>query len=177
VHPDCHVVLDGSQHSVPYRYAGQTLDAWVLARVAQPFAGTELVATHPRVGEREHWDTRSEHYPPDKAACLERTPTACRGRHGAQTEAAVSALLAERPLDRLRSVQALLRLVERVGRPRPEAACARARRHGVVRYRRVRDILQAGLDRAPLLAAAPPRRPYACQRPTAEFFGQEGWSC
>jgi hypothetical protein len=48
VHPDCHVTITGSYYSVPYRYVGQTLDAWVLARVVQLFAGTELIATHPR---------------------------------------------------------------------------------------------------------------------------------
>jgi hypothetical protein len=44
VHLDCHVVLDGSYYSVPHRYVGQRLDAWVFAPVVQLFSGTELVA-------------------------------------------------------------------------------------------------------------------------------------
>ncbi|MFN8525862.1 MAG: hypothetical protein U0821_22410 [Chloroflexota bacterium] len=47
----------------------------------------------------------------------------------------VEELLAERPLDRLRSVQAVLRLVETVGKTRLEAACARARHYGDMSYR------------------------------------------
>jgi transposase len=128
VHPDCHVTIAGSYYSVPSRYVGQTLDAWVLARVVQLFDGTELVATHPRSTPRGHWQTRTEHYPAEKAAYLERTPTYCRDLArtiGPSTLAVVDELLNERPLDRLRSVQAILRLMEQVGKTRLEAACAR----------------------------------------------------
>jgi hypothetical protein len=63
-------------------------------------------------------------------------------------------LLADRPLDRLRSVQGILGLVETVGRARLEAACQRALAFGDPRYRRIKEILNAGLDQAPLPARA-----------------------
>ncbi len=83
-------------------------------------------------------------------------------------------LLAERPLDRLRSVQAILRLEESVGRERLEAACARAHHFGDVRHRRIKDILNAALDREPLpeTAPAPSQRSFAFARSGAEFFQQ-----
>lgn len=182
VHPDCHVVLDGSYYSVPHRYVGQRLDAWVFSRVVQLFAGTELATTHPRAVGRGQWLTRTEHYPPQKAAYLERTPTWCRERArgiGPQTLAVVEELLADRPLDRLRSVQAVLRLVEQVGKTRLEAACARARHFGDVRYRRIRDILNAALDQQPLPipTVPPPTTTYAFERDAAEFFGTEVARC
>jgi transposase len=190
VHPDCHVTIAGSYYSVPYRHVGQTLDAWVFARIVQLFAGTELVATHPRTTARGHWQTRTEHYPAEKAAYLERTPTYCRELArtiGPATAAVVDDLLHERPLDRLRSVQALLRLVEQVGKTRLEAACARARHFGDPRYRRIKDILNAALDREPLPAPAPtsdePPAPsateplYLFQRDATEFFGPEADRC
>ena len=182
VHPDCHVVLDGSYYSVPYRHVGQRLDAWIFARVVQLFSGTELVATHPRTVGRGQWQTRTEHYPPQKAAYLERTPSWCRELAravGPHTLAVVEELLADRPADRLRSVQALLRLVEQVGKTRLEAACARARHFGDVRYRRIRDILNAALDQQPLPAPSPGPRPtvYAFQRDAAELFGPEATRC
>jgi hypothetical protein len=62
----------------------------------------------------------------------------------------VGQLLADRPLDRLRSVQGILGLVETVGRTRLEAACQRALAFGDPRYRRIKEILNAGLDEAPL---------------------------
>ncbi len=183
VHPDCHITIAGSSDSVPYRYVGQTLDAWVLARVIQLFAGTDLVATHPRACGRGQWQTRTEHYPAEKAAYLERTPTYCRDLAraiGPATTAVVDALLQTRPLDRLRSVQALLRLVEQVGKTRVEAACARAQHYGDPSYRRIKDILNAALDQQPLPAATPAAvtdTPYAFERAASEFFGAEAHGC
>jgi hypothetical protein len=78
VHPDCHAVLDASHYSAQYRYVGQVLDAWIFAHVVQLFDGAELVTTHLRAHSRGQWMTRTEHYPPHKAAYLERTPACCR---------------------------------------------------------------------------------------------------
>jgi transposase len=153
VHPDCHVVIDGSYYSVPYVQVGATLDAFVSERVVELFRGTELIATHPRALRKGSWQTRLEHYPTEKAAFLERTPQFCRSlaeRIGPATSAVVGQLLADRPLDRLRSVQGILGLVETVGRTRLEAACRRALAFGDPRYRRIKEILNAGLDQAPL---------------------------
>jgi hypothetical protein len=180
VHPDCHVVIAGSYYSVPYRYVGQTLDAYIGERVVELFQGQELVATHPRSTERGRWHTRLEHYPPDKAAYLERTPDRCRQiaeRIGPNTRQVVDTLLDEQPLDHLRSVQALLRLEETVGTQRLEAACARAVHFGDARYRRIKQILNAALDRDPLpdTPASPPARQYTFARSCTEFFDrQEG---
>jgi hypothetical protein len=52
-------------------------------------------------------------------------------------------------------VQAILRLQETVGPQRLEAACARALHFGDIRYRRIKDILNAALDREPLPEATP----------------------
>jgi hypothetical protein len=175
VHPDCHVVIARSYYSVPYRYVGQTLDAYIGERVIELFHGQELVATHPRGSEPGHWHTRLEHYPPDKAAYLERTPEHCRQiatRIGPATSQAVNALLDDPPLDRLRSVQAILHLEESVGPQRLEAACARAVYYGDVRYRRIKEILNAALDREPLpeAPAVLPARQHIFARSSAEFF-------
>ena len=97
---------------------------------------------------------------------LERTPDFCRSlaeRIGPATSEVVGQLLADRPLDRLRSVQGILGLVETVGRTRLEAACQRALAFGDPRYRRIKEILNAELDEAPLpetvAGAAPPGDP------------------
>ena len=175
VHEDCHVVIAGSYYSVPYRYLGQTLEAHVGERVVQLFREQELVATHGRSQEPGQWHTRLEHYPPDKAAYLERTPERCRqiaARLGPATLQVVEALLAERPLDRLRSVQAILRLEETVGGQRLEAACARALHFADPRYRRIKQILNAAMDREPLPEMPTPvaTHTFAFARSPAEFF-------
>lgn len=193
LHNDCHVVIDGSFYSAPWQWVGQTLEAYIGERIVELYRGVDLVATHRRAEGRGEWHTRQEHYPPHKAAFLERTPQRCRElaeRIGPATQEVVEALLAERPVDRLRSVQALLRLEENVGKGRLEAACGRALHFGDGRYRRIKDILNANLDVEPLpqgvvlLQSAqggtvPGRkgtdeaRTFTFARPTEEFFSVE----
>jgi transposase len=175
VHPDCHVVIDGSYYSAPYVYVGQKLDAYIGERVVEIYRGQQLVATHLRSPQPGQWHTRLEDYPPHKADYLKRTPDHCRqqaARLGPASRQVVETLLAERPLDRLRAVQAILRLEESVGPQRLEAACARALYFGDTRYRRIKDILNAALDREPLPETAPtmPGRSFAFARSGAEFF-------
>lgn len=178
VHPDCHVVIAGSFYSVPYTYVGQKLEAYLHERVVELYQGQTLVATHVRCQQAGQWQTRLEHYPPNKAAYLQQTPDFCRknaARLGPATARVVNSLLSDRPLDRLRSVQAILRLEEMVGPHRLEAACARAVYYGDIRYRRIKDILNAALDREPLpeLTPAPPMRPHAFARSGSDFFPPE----
>ena len=175
VHPDCHVTIDKSYYSVPYVHIGQTLDAYVSERVVEIYKGQDLVATHERSQEPGKWHTRLEHYPEHKAAYLQRTPDYCRqvaARLGPATNQVVETLLDDRPLYRLRSVQAILRLEGTVGAQRLEAACARALYFDDPRYRRIKEILNAALDREPLpetAAPAPPRQ-HTFARSGAEFF-------
>lgn len=182
VHPDCHVTLDGSFYSVPYAYVpggsldkGQPLDAYISERIVEIYAGLELVATHLRAHTAGEWHTRLEHYPREKALYLERTPQRCRElatQIGPATSQVVASLLAQRPLDRLRSVQSILRLQESVGAIRLEAACMRALYFGDVTYRRIKQILNAALDREPLpeSPAAPAHKEFTFARSAAEFF-------
>lgn len=177
-HPDCHVTIDGSYYSAPYIYVGQELDAYIFERVVQLFRGTELLTTHPRATHKGQWFTKDEHYPPGKAAYLEKTPLYCRKQAaniGPAASEVVDLLLNERPLDKLRSVQSILRLMDSVGQNRLEAACHRALFYGDVRYRRIKDILNAALDQVPLPEATPAPSPatvFTFQRPASDFFGQ-----
>jgi transposase len=158
VHPDCHVRIDKSYYSVPYVYVGQKLDAYISERVVEIYQGLELVATHERSLQPGEWRTRLKHYPEHKAAYLERTPAYCRqvaARLGVATSQVVETLLNDRPLSRLRSIQAILHLEETVGAERLEAACARALYFGDHSYRRIKAILNAALDREPLPEMAP----------------------
>jgi hypothetical protein len=118
-----------------------------------------------------------EDYPPAKAAYLIRTPDYCKklgAQIGPSTQGVVEQLLADRPLDRLRSVQAILKLEESVGSKRLEAACARAAYFGDVRYRQIKLILNAALDREPLPEAQPsqPALSHVFARSGEEFFGR-----
>ena len=177
VHSDCHVVVSGSFYSAPYVYVGQKLDVYVRERVVELYQNQKLVATHVKCQKPGQWQTRLEHYPEHKAAYLQRTPDFCRQmatRLGPATSKVVNALLSDRPLDRLRSVQAILKLEEMVGAQRLEAACARTVYYGDLSYRRIKVILNAALDRDPLpdTPISQPIAPHAYARPVTDFFPQ-----
>ena len=176
VHQDCHVSIDGSYYSVPYIWVGKSLEAYIHENMVEIYAGCELVSTHVKLHQKGQWSTRIDDYPPFKAAYLTQTPQYCRQeaqRLGPATLQVVEHLLADRPLDRLRSVQAILHLEKSVGGKRLEAACARAIYFGDLRYRRIKDILNAALDCQPLpeTPLETVRKEYAFARRPVEFFG------
>ena len=86
--------------------------------------------------------------------------------------------MGDRPLDRLRGAQGVLRLAQRYGAARLEAACARAAAAGEYRYVTVKTILAVGLDRQPDLGFEPARATPAPirrhARPWTDFFPDPG---
>jgi hypothetical protein len=176
VHSDCHIVVDGSFYSVSHTLVGSEVEVHVHERVVEIYAHHELVRTHRRAAQKGQWRTEMEDYPPSKAQYLLKTPQFCLKlalRMGPHTHQVVEHLLADRPLDRLRSVQAILALAESVGEKRLEAACKRALYYGDPHYRRIKDILNAALDREPLpdqALAAPNPQGFAFSRQPREFF-------
>ena len=149
LHPDCHVVFDYAFYSAPHRLVGEEL--WVRAtpdrvEIHHEF---ERLATHPRATTRGEWRTLRDHLPPEKLQGLMPEPVKLRVQAqgiGPQTTEFIERLLGERPLDRLRGAQGVLRLAQRFGAARLEAACRRALRFDDVRYHTVKNILKHGLD-------------------------------
>jgi hypothetical protein len=106
------------------------------------------------------------------------TPAWCRERAaevGPACALFIDALLGDRPLDRLRSAQGILRFVDRYGAERVDAACARAHAVGEYRYHTIKAILVHALERQPLpglvpVAPAPAMAPPRHARPWTTFF-------
>jgi transposase len=176
LHPDCHVVFNGAYYSGPHRLIGERL--WVRATPTKVelFHDHTLVASHlpARPGQRR---TLTAHLPPEKVQFLLQPPAWCRERAatiGPACAQFIDTLLGDRPLDRLRSAQGVLRLAQRYGADRLEAACARAHAVGEHRYHTVKTVLAQALDRQPLPAltpvAAPAGPPPRHARPWTTFF-------
>jgi len=182
VHSDCHIVVDGSFYSASYSLVGSQVEVHIHEHTLEIYANQVLVRTHVRATHKGQWQTQMEDYPPYKAQYLLKTPQYCRqlaDRIGPNTRKVTDLLLADRPLDRLRSVQAILRLAESVGESRLEAACARAVHFGDVHYRRIKDILNAALDRDLLpdqAMPAPKVHEFVFSRSPLEFFRQDAQS-
>lgn len=174
LHRDCHVIFDRSYYSAPCRLVGKDLLVRATSKLVQVFHEHELVATHVRSTRPGTWRTLQDHLPPDKVIFLTQSPPWCRQRAaeiGPSTAAFIDRLLGDRPMDRRRSAQAVLRLAQRHGAERLEAACARALVFDELRAGTVRTILAKGLDRQPVApAAAPASAMPRHARPWTDFF-------
>jgi transposase len=156
VAPDAHAKVGRTLYSLPYRLIGQRLDARATPVVVEFYLDGQLVKTHPFQphGRRTDWAD----LPEQKTGFFLRTPVWCRaqaGRVGPACDTLVGELLAVNALFRLRQAQGVLRLGQRHGQARLEAACARALEVGDPSYQTVKGILSAGTEHQPIQPPLP----------------------
>ena len=152
VAPDAHCSVAGALYSVPWRYQGKSLSVRLAAKTVEFFYEDELVKTHVRRYDHGR-QTDPADLPADAIAFYQRTPQWCLKQAkqiGAETFEAVRQLLAVDTLTYLRQAQGVLRLADRFGARRLEAACSRALRFGDPRYRTIKNILAKALDQIDL---------------------------
>jgi len=164
LHPNCHVQVEYCHYSAPFALIGQDLWAESTPQMVRLYREHELVATHPRLFKRGERSTIDDHLPPDAQAWLMRDPKWCLAeseRIGPACGAIVARILSNRVLEQLRAAQGLLRLADRYGRSRLEAACSRALNFGTPYYGTVKQILESGFDlQSDLLTNQPLESPY-----------------
>lgn len=152
VHPDHHIQFGRALYSAPTRYIGQRVEVRGDSRLVRLYHHGELIKVHPahRPGERS---TDYADYPVERAPYAMRAPEACCRQAEARGPAVgqfVRVLLSGTfPWARLRQAQKLLRLAERYGAERVNAACARALAFELLDVRRVETIVRAALEREP----------------------------
>jgi transposase len=184
VHRDGYVVFDNAFYSVPFRLVGQRL--WVRGSsesVRLYTTSYELVATHVRAHHPGQRLTHLDHLPPEKVPGLTWTREMWRAMAaevGPATTQLVQTLLDEKVLDRHPRVVRILKLRERVGDERLEAACTRALRFDDLTYITIKRILEQGLE-----AEATPPSPLPAPARTfvrsatellGHLFGGVAWS-
>ena len=144
VHPDIHVKVAKALYSIPWRYIGEQLDAKEGGHTVEFFSAGVLIKTHVRIEKGKQTDYAD--YPPEKIAFLLRNPTWCRRRAaeiGPAASELVEVLMEVNALYRLRSAQGVVRLADKYGPERTNAACRRAIDVGDPSYRTVKGILVA----------------------------------
>ena len=152
LHPNCHLTFERSYYSAPYRLVHDTLDLRVGERMVEVFKDAAMVAIHPRAVRPGTFRTNTEHYPPEKTALLQQTPRWCLWKAaavGSNCADLIRRMLEDKGLSRLRGVQGILRLADKYGNARLEAACARALAFEALEWRAVKTILEKGLDQVP----------------------------
>jgi len=152
VHPDHHIQFQRAIYSVPTRYVGQRVSVRGDRKLVRIYHRQELIKTHPRQAPGGR-STDYADYPAALTPYALRAPASCI-RRGAELGPAVGQFLTVLldgvfPWARLRQAQQLLRLGERFGAARVNAACARALAFDLVDVRRVQRILQMALESEP----------------------------
>jgi transposase len=152
VHPDHHIQFRRALYSVPTRYLRQRLEVRGDSRLVRIYHHSDLIKVHapqPPGGRATDYTD----YPAERAAYAMRAPDACIRQGEAFGPAVgqfVQVLLSGTfPWARLRQAQKLLRLADRYGAARVNAACARALAFELLDVRRVERILRTALKRAP----------------------------
>jgi len=154
---DCHVYVANGGYSIPYQYRGELLDVRVARRQVECFLDHELVKTHCRV-EKGKRSTDWNDYPPEKGAFFSRTPDWCRAKAAQMGRASAPGAIG------------ILRLGEKYGASRLDAACCRALEFGDPRYRTIKNILEKGLDKEIAMAIPSPALARAFLRGPEELF-------
>lgn len=154
VHIDYHVEVDGHYYSVPYALVKQQLEARLTANTVECFHKGQRVASHVRSHLKGRHTTVAEHMPKAHREYAEWTPQrliSWAEKAGPATAGVLSQVLARpHPQQGFRSCLGIMRLGERFGQDRLEAACRRALLLGACRYKSIESILKRGLDRQPI---------------------------
>ena len=162
VHVDYCVTYDHRHYSVPYALVGEAVEIRATVSVVEVLHKGVRVACHARHhGPKGAASIVDEHrprahreygkWPPERVVSW----AASIGGHVGEVAAAIMGRRTH-PETGYRACLGVIRLADRYGRERVDAACARAMSIGSPSFKSVQAILKSGLDRAPL--AEPPAR-------------------
>jgi len=152
---------DRHYYSVPYALAGETVDVRMSAATVEAFHRHRRVASHVRKFT-PGFSTDPAHMPESHRRYAAWTPSrivSWAAKTGPATAKLTEAVMAARrhPEQGFRSCLGIVRLGDRYGVERLEAACERALAVRAHSYRSVESILRTGLDRQALPAEVPAR--------------------
>ena len=154
VNLDYHVSVGRHRYSVPYTLIGSVVEVRITDTSVEVFQGTQRVASHIRSYVDGGITTVSGHMPEkhrQAANWQEPRFLALAKAAGPQVEKLVAQLLATRPVreQAYGACLGVLRLGERHGNERLDAACLRALQIDACGYKSVASILKRGLDGPP----------------------------
>lgn len=155
-----HIEIDGHFYSVPYQLLKERVDVRLTAHTVEVLHNGRRAASHTCSHKKGGYTTLPEHMPPHHRKQLEWTPerlVAWASKTGPQTAHLVEAIMAvyQHPEQGFRACLGVMRLSNKYGTDRLEAACTRAVAVRAYRYKSVKSILENGLDRLPPTTASP----------------------
>jgi transposase len=168
VHPDCHIRFANALYSVPYAHKGKKVTVRADRSLVRIYLRGELVKVHP-VQSPGSRSTDYADYPPAKTDYAMRDPDRIivRAREHAPGigEFTERLLAGDFPWAKLRQAQKLLRLVDKYGSARADAACRRALSFDLINVARVEAMLERALEGETHTSGGAARAPKIAQLP------------
>lgn len=168
------VQFEKAFYSVPYQFIGKRVVVLGNLQRVRIFDGVVQIALHPRA--EKPWQTVRNrlHAPPYLQEYLESSSEGLiqwAQRIGDSVGAVAELIMADKAVDGMRPLRALLRLAQKYPADRMERACARALRYDTASYSSVKAILARGLERLPCEDATEPsgQKVFRFQRRGEEF--------
>jgi len=154
VNIDYHVVVEHHYYSVPYKYIHKEIELRVTQKTLECFYQGERIALHQRDYTPYKHSTLKEHMPANHQAQSEWSPERMKrwaNKIGPQTKQFIEHLMAARsfPEQAYRTCLGVLRLAQRYGEHRLEAASKMAYDAGATRYQQIETILKNKIDTVP----------------------------
>jgi len=164
VNIDYHIEVEKHYYSVPHAFAREYVEARVSAATIEIFHRGRRVASHPRSFKPGAHTTQSKHMPKSHRKHMEWTPSRIlewAATIGSATHSLVQAILEDRPHPEMgyRSCLGILRLSQKYGNDRLEAACLRSFHVNGRSFRSVHSILKNNLDTQPMRTEEPESPP------------------
>lgn len=155
---------DKHYYSVPYRYRRKKVRIAYTDREIEIYHNNERIAAHRRTLGEHQYTTNPDHMPSQHRVMGEWNPQRLlnwAGDIGADTHRLIAAVLESRdvPEQGFKSCLGILNLSKTYGAARLEAAAARAQRFHITSYKKVKNILERGLDQEPDPAPQPVAMP------------------
>ena len=172
---DYHIQFAKALYSVPYRYRGRHVDVRGDRQLVRVYWDGQVIKVHPRKGPGGR-STDENDYPPEKVGYALRAPERCiqKGREQGPAigEFLTKLLAGDFPWARLRQAYKCLRLADKYGAERVNAACERAVAYDLLNVRRLESMLTRGIDQQatePLSTTTPAPPPGRFALPGSAF--------
>ena len=157
---DYHIEVARHYYSVPYAYIHKSVMVKISELLIEVFYDNQRICVHERSGVPFRHSTHDEHMPPEHYAYKTQSREkylAWAAQMGPETTAQVDAIFDKKQYDEqaFRALAGVKHLATTYGAQRLEAACKKANALGMASQRRLRTMLESGLESEPL----PEQRP------------------
>ena len=150
---DCHIYIDYSYYSVPYKYCGKIVEIEVEEKLVKIFSDGQQIAIHQKATDKGQFITEEAHYPPFKLITSRKNKQYYQEKMVAiGTYAAEFYLktIKEQPYCWLNTIRGILSLNKIYSAEIINQSCERAIAYNALSYRSIKSICASGCYNMPI---------------------------